>query len=38
MVGLASGLGLAALLTVLRLRIADRSSGRFDRFEPSMES
>lgn len=38
MVGLAAGLGLAALLTVLRLRIADGSPGRSDRFEPSVES
>lgn len=38
MVGLATGLGLAALLTVLRLRIADASSGRIGRYEPSVES
>lgn len=38
MVGLATGLGLAALLTVLRIRIADESSGRIGRFEPSVES
>lgn len=38
LVGLAAGLALAALLTVLRLRIAQASSARLDRFESSVEA
>lgn len=38
MVGLAAGLALAALLTVVRLRVAERSSGSLERLQPSVES
>lgn len=36
--GLASGLALAALLTVLRLRLADRSRSGLQGYEPSVET
>jgi hypothetical protein len=37
-VGLAAGLALAALLTGLRLRIAERSETRLGRLEPSVDA